>query len=119
MMFSRFHYISLDYIDKMSGGDEETKKLLLDMLINELPQAVLEMKQLFAAKKWELLRNASHKMKSTLAFVGNDQMTRANRKILETLSSSGNGNSLHQEMKTLEMLGPKVLTELQSVVKRF
>lgn len=115
MTFSSFRYISLDYLDKMSGGDQDTQKLLLEMLINELPQATTEMKQLFASQNWADLRNASHKMKSTLAFVGNQKMTRANKKILETLTNSKTGQHLQREMQLLEDLAPKVLLELRKV----
>lgn len=119
MTFSAFHYISLDYLDKMSGGDRDTQKLLLDMLLKELPGAVLEMKQLFTAQNWGGLKNASHKMKSTLAFVGNAKMTLANKKILETLTSTGKGNTLTKEIKTLVDLAPKVIKELKKVYAQF
>lgn len=119
MTFSALRYISLDYLDKMSGGDQETQKLLLEMLINEIPQAIAEMKQLFVNRNWKALQNASHKMKSTLAFVGNAQMSKANKKILDTLTNTKNGSALQQEINSLAELGPKVLKELKKVYDRF
>ncbi len=119
MMFSKFRYISLDYLNQMSGGNQDTQKQLLEMLIKELPQAISEMQQLFAAQNWIALRNASHKMKSTLAFVGNDPMTKANKKSLETLSNPEEGAMLNQQMKSLQGLAPNGLKQQKKVYNQF
>jgi HPt (histidine-containing phosphotransfer) domain-containing protein len=80
-------YINLEYLRLMADGDADLEKTMLDMLLEELPAEFTKMKSLFAAENWEELSKVSHKMKSTLAFIGNESMTNAN-KAIEKLSKN-------------------------------
>jgi HPt (histidine-containing phosphotransfer) domain-containing protein len=76
-----YQNISLDYLDLMTEGDNDMRNTMLVMLIEELPAEIAKMRPLFEARDWLELREVSHKMKSTLAFIGNDTMTEANKKL--------------------------------------
>ena len=76
-----YQLINLDYLDMMSDGDIEMKKVMLDMLFEELPQEIAKMRTLTDAADWNEMKAVSHKMKSTLSFVGCDDMTTSNTEI--------------------------------------
>jgi HPt (histidine-containing phosphotransfer) domain-containing protein len=82
--------INLDYMDMMSDGDADMKKVMLEMLMEEIPQELQRMREAHASADWNGLASVSHKMKSTLAFVGNDAMTSANKE-LESIGKTQDG----------------------------
>ena len=109
-----YEFINLEYMEMMSDGDESMKKVMLEMLIAELPDELQKMRNHLDAANWEELSSVSHKMKSTLAFVGNDAMTNANKEIEMITKSNGDTSTIPALMDTLEELSPKVLAELKN-----
>ncbi len=73
--------INLDYLYLMADNDEEMIQTMLAMLLEELPEEMGKVRELCLAENWDELTMVSHKMKSTLAFVGNDPMTNANKEL--------------------------------------
>lgn len=114
-MSADFQYIDLSYLDLMSDGDSDMKATMLEMLLEEIPTEIKKMDVLCKTGDLRELREVSHKMKSTLAFVGNKEMTLANQTI-EEISKSGVGtNQLDALVKTLLDVYPKALEELESI----
>lgn len=110
-----YENINLDYLNMMADGDDEMKKVMLGMLFEEMPLELERMQQECEAGNWTELSAVCHKMKSTLSFVGNPQMTEANQ-IMEVLSKSGEDiNTFPGYITTLQEWWPKVLAELQEV----
>lgn len=110
---NKYNFINLDYLELMADGDEAMKKIMLDMLLEELPTELQKMRQLADAADWQELSNVSHKMKSTLAYVGNDEMTITN-KTVETLCKSGeNLDEMNALIIALENQLDKVFPELK------
>lgn len=70
--------INLAYLDLMSDGDDFMKKTMLDMLIEEMPPELVKLRNAYLANDCESLHQVAHKMKSTLAFIGNPVMDEAN-----------------------------------------
>ena len=70
--------IDLSYLEMMADGDDAMKRTLLEMIVAEMPPELEKLRAAFLARDAEALRSVAHKMKSTLAFVGNDAMTEAN-----------------------------------------
>lgn len=73
--------INLDYLRLMADNDDEMIQTMLTMLLEELPAEMAKLEELCAVENWDDLTKVSHKMKSTLAFVGNDTMTHANKEL--------------------------------------
>ncbi len=71
--------INLEYLRLMADNDEDMIQTMLTMLLEELPEEMKKINELCQAENWDELTRVSHKMKSTLAFVGNDAMTDANK----------------------------------------
>lgn len=110
--------INLEYLELMADGDQDMKVTMLDMLLTEMPEELEKMGNELAAQDWESLGSTSHKMKSTLSFVGNPQMTEANKSI-ETICKSGTDlGQLAGQLATLKEMAPKVLEAIRQEVAR-
>ncbi len=98
MITKTCYHINLEYLDMMTDGDGEMRDTMLNMLMDELPAEVSKMRPLLTDANWNELREVSHKLKSTLAFIGNDVMTEANKEI-ELLTK--NGHASHARIANL------------------
>ncbi|MFK8057829.1 MAG: Hpt domain-containing protein [Saprospiraceae bacterium] len=70
--------LDLSYLDLMADGDDFMKKTMIDMLIEEMPPELEKLRNSFLEQDADAMHQVAHKMKSTLAFIGNDAMTEAN-----------------------------------------
>lgn len=108
-----YNYINLDYLDMMSDGDLEMKKVMLDMLFEELPTELAKMRELANSGEWKELSSVAHKMKSTLSFVGCDAMTTANTDIETICKDAGDTSMVPAKMGILENNLDNVMAELK------
>lgn len=108
-----YEFINLEYLELMADGDPEMKKVMLDMLLTELPEELNKMRTEFNIQEWETLGSTSHKMKSTLSFVGNPDMTAANKEIEGICKSQENTCQIASMLTTLEEVAPRVLEEIR------
>lgn len=113
-----YQFINLDYLELMSDGDDSMKKVLLEMLIEELPDEIVKMKELQQASNWDELSSVSHKMKSTLSYVGNDSMTEANKTIEQNTKHQTSLEDVSTLMTSLETNLDRVMTELKIELTR-
>ncbi len=107
-------FIDLNYINLMAGEDELMKKLMLEMLLEEVPREVEKMYQFYDYKEWDELRRVSHKMKMLLAFIGNDLWSSTNRELELVLKLRSNLEKLPDLFAILDNIYPKVLEELRA-----
>ena len=112
-----FEYINLDYLELMADGDEDMKQTMLEMLLEELPEELQKMRVHTDAKEWDDLSSVSHKMKSTLSFVGYSDMVEANKEIELLAKHEENPVRIEELMKKLESCFERVMPELKSVFK--
>ena len=108
-----YNFINLDYLDMMSDGDLEMKKVMLDMLFEELPTELAKMQELANSGEWKELSSVAHKMKSTLSFVGCDAMTTANTDVETICNSGGDVSMIPTKMEILKNNLDNVMTELK------
>ena len=113
-----FKVINLEYMKMMSDGDDSMQKVMLEMLISELPEEIQKMRTHLDASNWEDLGSVSHKMKSTLAFVGNNVMTEANKNIEQSIKSGDYSPEISNWLKTLEVMQSEVITELNAAFSK-
>ncbi len=76
-----YNYINLEYLDTMTGGDEEMKSEMLSMLIIEIPDEMAKLQAATAAADWEEVFQISHKFKTTLSFIGNEDLVNTNKTV--------------------------------------
>lgn len=107
-------FIDLSYLELMSDGDDDMKKTMLEMLLEELPEEIQKMSQLTAAENWDELSSVSHKMKSTLSFVGYEAMTEMNKELELLAKHSENPKRMVTLMGQLEEKLAEVMPEIQA-----
>ena len=105
-------------MEMMSDGDDSMKKIMLEMLLEELPQEIDKMDALCQEANWNEVSSVSHKLKSTLAFVGNDEMTQANKNIESVAKNSDNTAQVPDLIQTLQSLCPNAISELNQELER-
>ncbi|MBP7272820.1 MAG: Hpt domain-containing protein [Saprospiraceae bacterium] len=113
-----FQYINLSYLQMMSGDDIEMQYTVLMMLEEEIPQELEKMQTALTAKDWQALGNISHKMKSTLAFIGNETMISANAHIEKIARFQASKEGIEEFLIILDAQWLKVLPELQTATKQ-
>ena len=73
------------------------------------------MRDLINSGDWETLWQVSHKMKSTLPFVGNEEMIASNIQIEQKAKAEVAPESIDILLDKLEELCPKALAELREI----
>jgi len=69
--------LDLSYLELMADGDDFMKKTMIDMLIEEMPPELEKLRNALLEQDANAMHQVAHKMKSTLAFIGNPVMTDA------------------------------------------
>ncbi len=109
------NYIQLDYLETMTDGDSDMMQTMLDMLIAEIPEEIGKMNDALTIQDWEELFQVSHKMKTTLSFVGNETMIATNKKLEHNCRNRTDLDEVPAFVKQLTDLSVKVVQELQLV----
>lgn len=110
-------HINLNYLDSLVEDDIETKTTMLNILLEETPDEISKIEQSHTAKDWTALKNAAHKLKSTLAFTGNQEMISANLEIEDIAKNASELEKLPSLIQKLVAVQPLVLEEVKLVLK--
>lgn len=105
--------INLDYLRLMADNDEDMVQTMLEMLLEELPTEMEKIREMAAANNWDELTKVSHKMKSTLAFVGNEAMTAANKELERVTKYKTDLPLVGNLVRTLDDKLPSVMDALR------
>ena len=106
-------YINLEYMNLMADGDEDMKKTMLEMLLDELPAEIAKIVNLSTSGDLKTLKAVSHKLKSTLAFVGNETLNQTNKNIENIAIEEGDIQLLQNMAKAMQDCCDLVLRELR------
>lgn len=109
-------FINLEYLHSLVGDDEETKQTMLSLMLEELPEEIGHIRTAWKARDLKAIHNASHKLKTSLSFVGNEEMTQANLQILKIAKEGLDTSPLPDLIAVLERTLPKVLAEIKSLL---
>jgi len=113
-----YQYISLEYLETITGGDIETGKTILNMLLNDLETLCPKLYQSTQANHWEEVEKIAHKLKSSLAFAGNDSLTTSNEIVLENARLKQELERIPLEIDKMEALIPLVIAEINEELSR-
>ncbi len=115
MSVTTFNYIQLDYLETMTDGDADMMQTMLEMLIEEIPDEIGKMQASLAAQDWEELFQLSHKMKTTLSFVGNEDMINTNKTLEHCARHQESIGEIPAMVQKIADLSVKVVEELKTV----
>jgi HPt (histidine-containing phosphotransfer) domain-containing protein len=113
MSEAAFRHINLEYLENMTEGDSETMITMLEMLIFEIPDEIGKMYDCVKAKDWKELFMISHKMKTTLGFVGNEKMTLLNKQLEHNARNEENIENIPSMVDKFYQLSLPVIEELK------
>lgn len=91
----------LHYLNSMSGGDAGMRDTLLDILREELPREQAGLQEAVRGGDVETIFQASHSLKSTLAYTGNQEAIGLNTR-LESATRAGQWG-LEEEALVIEL----------------
>ena len=115
---SPFHYIDLSYLESISGGDAETEKTILQMLLLDMDQLCPLLRTHFEAPQMEELEKVAHKLKTSLAFSGNADIMESNDAVLEIARSQIGLDKVPALITRIEELTPLIIQELHQALAR-
>lgn len=110
-----YNYINLDYLDTMTDGDDDMKREMLTMLIAEIPDEMDKLQAATAAADWEEVFQISHKFKTTLSFIGNEDLTNTNKTVEHCSRHRIDVEEIPPMVAQIAEKIPFVMTELKSV----
>lgn len=109
--------LNLDYLRSLAGNDNEILIVMIETLIDELPD---ELETLINSKKtgdWEVLKRTAHKFKSTCAYMGMEDMVEIARNIENLLWKEESSEFLDNWVATLNEQCRKAYLELKLTLK--
>ncbi len=106
--------IDLSYLDLMADGDELLKKLMLEMLLDEFPAEIQKMQELYKLESWRELRGVSHRMKTTLSFIGNEPLSDVNCQVEYAVKHQIDLENLPPLFEEISRLAPDILLQLEA-----
>jgi HPt (histidine-containing phosphotransfer) domain-containing protein len=72
-MNDRFQFVSLNYLEEISGGDLDFKKELITIFLHQIPEFIMNMHRYFSGQDYEKLAKEAHTAKSSvLIFMMNE-----------------------------------------------
>lgn len=114
-----FKHLDLSYLESLIGDDNETKMIILSTLLEEVPQEVTLLEQLLAEKDWKVFHEVSHKLKSTLAYLGNEEIFDANQSMMMNARNMENLENVPSLLDTVKekwiLIEPEVIAALDEI----
>lgn len=67
---SRFKYVRLDYLNELTGGDDDIIGEMMNLFAENTPEVLTKLRSLYEEKEWEEIKKVAHKFKPTLSYMG-------------------------------------------------
>jgi HPt (histidine-containing phosphotransfer) domain-containing protein len=112
MSVATFRHINLEYLETMTDGDADMMQTMLEMLIAEIPEEMDKMMQYSKSEDWNEVFQISHKMKTTLSYIGNIEMIELNKQIEHDARHRENIATLPARVSQLCAMSVPVVEEL-------
>jgi HPt (histidine-containing phosphotransfer) domain-containing protein len=116
MVMQVFKFIDLTYLDSLIGDDAETKQVILSTLLEEVPEEIQKLKDALASSDWNELHEVSHKLKSTLAYIGNDAIFNVNQDIMMAARNMENLEQIPAWLDSVATLWDDIQPEVQDAM---
>ncbi len=116
MVMQAFKFIDLTYLDSLIGDDAETKQVILSTLLDEVPEEIEKIKDALANSDWNELHEVSHKLKSTLAYIGNDAIFDANQNIMMAARNMENLEQVPVWLNSVDTMWNDIEPEIQNAI---
>ena len=105
--------ISFTQIEKITAGDPQVMKQLLEIFVRENTLALAKIEECLAGGNWSELKKTAHKLKSSLALIGLSDA----RALAEELEQDA-GTDLQQTKKIVLEIKTICLTVVEEINKK-
>ena len=110
-------FINLEYLEIMTDGDQEMKKTMLELFLDEPVSDIKLLNNLFKQNDIVTLAFVSHKLKSTFAFLGNERLSSLIKSINDNAKNNINIEGIQAQINELQDLFSLVLEEVKAELK--
>lgn len=111
--------VELSYLDKITEGDAELKRKMIDLILRETPED-LDMLQLLCDKKdWPGLRAMAHKFKSTATFLGNKHLENLIKELEEMAEEKRELEKIEDKLNVIVHMCNKAIEVLTDINKSY
>ena len=114
MPLTNYKFIDLNYLNLVAGDDLQTRATLLDLVAKEILDIIPQLSVLYSGQAWGGIKDHVHRMKTTLAFAGNADMSAANNQIWKVLVAMEAPEAIGPMIHVLEANYRQVAHELQT-----
>ena len=111
-----FKSIDFTYLDSLIDGDIETKQVIISTLLEEVPEEIGLLKTALVDGNWNEFHEVSHKLKSTLAYVGNDAIFDANQNMMIASRNAENLDKIPTWLSEVEKHWENIEPELHDAL---
>ncbi|SHE43723.1 Hpt domain-containing protein [Mariniphaga anaerophila] len=100
-MDGQFKHISLDYLNEISGGDNNFKKELIEIFVKQIPEFMKNLHQFLIEKEIENLAKEAHTAKSSVLIFMMEE-TGKNLKKIQLLAENNQTEEIHSLLQNVE-----------------
>ena len=109
--------INLDYLRKLSRGDDKFIEEILVLFLKNTPLALKNMKNYYQQENWEDLMMEAHKIRPSFNFLGLKDLEDAAKKIENCASQKINLDQIGEAINKIEKTIDLVYVELSNEMK--
>jgi PAS domain S-box-containing protein len=111
--------VDLSFLYEHSFGNKEFEKNILELFLHEMPNEVSKLKSAAAQQELQQVREIAHKMKSTVSFIGANDL----REILQQIenqakSSNFNQDEVNRNLKYITEKLDEIYPELEQILSK-
>ena len=103
----------LSYLNKISNGDIDFIKEMIDVYMKQTPEAINNLEKYLENKDWQMLRAAAHKMKPSFTFFGLTAMDAIINSLEEYSEKEIHLELLPEMIAKIKLVCVKAMTELK------
>ena len=117
-MSDNLQSFDIEHLNDISNGDEDFKKELIGIFLEQIPEFVNNMNEFFDEKKFDKLAREAHTAKSSVLIFGMAD-TGLLLKDIQHLAENNEGPEIQPKLKQVEMELNKVKNDLMILLKEW
>lgn len=113
MTSAAYQYYNPAYLESLIGDDADTKMIIFSTLLEEVPEELNVMQSLLAQQNWHKFHEVSHKLKSTLAYIGNEAISAQNNTMMLNARNNTGLNDIPALLEDVKHLWSLIRPEIE------
>lgn len=110
---SKFKYIRLDYLNELTGGDDEIIEEMLNLFAENTPEVLRQLRSLYDSKNWDEIKKVAHKFKPALSYMGIKELEEVVPQIEKLALDCDPDGKIPALLDTLDFYSTEALTEIK------